>query len=137
MDVSPGTHPKVTPQQDTHKGVRTRNRPFTTLLLIHSLYYLSSRVHVYSPHTCLCLSGQDMGQDVEPYFQEVLATLEQRAEEGNRGKGDKLRSRLQQLYSEIITDTNSGTSSLKMKYSKATQGKVSLGHKTTHALAKH
>ncbi|XP_040000762.1 phosphoinositide 3-kinase regulatory subunit 6 isoform X2 [Xiphias gladius] len=50
---------------------------------------------------------KDMGQDVETYFQEVLATLEQSAEEGGRGKGGALRSRLQQLYSEIITDTDS------------------------------
>ncbi|XP_040892247.1 phosphoinositide 3-kinase regulatory subunit 6 [Toxotes jaculatrix] len=50
---------------------------------------------------------KDMGQDVEPYFQEVLATLEQSAEEGGRGEGEALRARLQQLYSEIVTDTDS------------------------------
>ncbi|KAM3864735.1 phosphoinositide 3-kinase regulatory subunit 6 [Diretmus argenteus] len=50
---------------------------------------------------------KDMGQDVEPYFQEVLATLEQCAEEGGRGDGGQLRSRLQQLYREILTPTDS------------------------------
>lgn len=42
-----------------------------------------------------------MGPDVETYFQEVLATLEQSAEESGRGERGTLRSRLQQLYSEI------------------------------------
>ncbi|XP_044046290.1 phosphoinositide 3-kinase regulatory subunit 6 isoform X2 [Siniperca chuatsi] len=50
---------------------------------------------------------KDMGQDVEPYFQEVLATLEQSVEEGGRGEGGALRSRLQQLYNEIIAYTES------------------------------
>ncbi|XP_078136240.1 phosphoinositide 3-kinase regulatory subunit 6 isoform X2 [Sander vitreus] len=50
---------------------------------------------------------KDMGQDVELHFQEVLAALEQRAEEGGRGEGGELRSRLQQLYSKIVTDTDS------------------------------
>lgn len=59
---------------------------------------------------CLCIVGQDMGQDVESYFQEVVATLEQTAEESGRGEGGALRSRLQQLHSEIIAKTDSGTS---------------------------
>lgn len=42
-----------------------------------------------------------MGPDVETYFQEVLATLEQSAEESGRGERGALGSRLQQLYSEI------------------------------------
>ncbi|KAG7242364.1 hypothetical protein INR49_023493 [Caranx melampygus] len=50
---------------------------------------------------------KDMGQDVETYYQEVLATLEQSAEEGCRGERGALRSRLQQLYAEIINDTDS------------------------------
>nr|XP_046266394.1 phosphoinositide 3-kinase regulatory subunit 6 [Scatophagus argus]XP_046266401.1 phosphoinositide 3-kinase regulatory subunit 6 [Scatophagus argus]XP_046266410.1 phosphoinositide 3-kinase regulatory subunit 6 [Scatophagus argus] len=50
---------------------------------------------------------KDMGQDVEPYFQEVLATLEQSAEEGGRGQGGALRSRLQQLYNEIVAGRDS------------------------------
>ncbi|MED6241014.1 hypothetical protein ATANTOWER_013506 [Ataeniobius toweri] len=49
---------------------------------------------------------RDMGQEVEPYFQEVLATLEQCVAEGYRGEGGTLSSRLQQLYSEIISDSN-------------------------------
>ncbi|XP_069553318.1 phosphoinositide 3-kinase regulatory subunit 6 [Brachyistius frenatus] len=48
-----------------------------------------------------------MGQDIQPYFQEVLATLEQSVEEGDRGKGGALRSRLHQLYSDIVADTES------------------------------
>lgn len=59
-----------------------------------------------------------MGHNVETYFQEVLATLEQSVEEGGRGDGRTLRSRLQQLYSEIVTDTDEGRGSLKRKYSK-------------------
>ncbi|XP_026159237.1 phosphoinositide 3-kinase regulatory subunit 6 [Mastacembelus armatus] len=50
---------------------------------------------------------KDMGQDVETYFQEVLTTLEQSNEDVNRGEGGMLRSRLQQLYSEIVSDADS------------------------------
>ncbi|XP_028423562.1 phosphoinositide 3-kinase regulatory subunit 6 isoform X3 [Perca flavescens] len=50
---------------------------------------------------------KDMGQDVESHFQEVLASLEQRAEESGRGEEGALRSRLQQLYNKIVTDTDS------------------------------
>lgn len=46
---------------------------------------------------------KDMGQDVESYFQEVMATLERSVEEGGRGEGAALRSRLLQLYSEIVS----------------------------------
>ncbi|KAG7485228.1 phosphoinositide 3-kinase regulatory subunit 6 [Solea senegalensis] len=49
---------------------------------------------------------KDMGQDVEKYFQEVLATREQSMEEGGRAEGGALRSCLQRLYSEIVTDTD-------------------------------
>lgn len=52
---------------------------------------------------------KDMGQDVEPYFQEVLAALEQSVEECGRGDGGALKSRLQQLYREIIKDADTGT----------------------------
>lgn len=75
---------------------------------------------------CLCVLEQDMGQDIEPYFQEVLAALEQSAEEGGRGEGGALRSRLQRVYNEIVTNTDSGRSSLTRKCSKAEQ--VSLRH---------
>ncbi|XP_068583835.1 phosphoinositide 3-kinase regulatory subunit 6 isoform X2 [Cebidichthys violaceus] len=50
---------------------------------------------------------KDMGQAVESHFQEVLAALEQSAEEGSRGDGGALRSRLQRLYSLIVTDEDS------------------------------
>lgn len=67
-------------------------------------------MHASSP-TCLCVLGQDMGQDVESHFQEVLAALEQSVEEGSRGERGALKSRLQQLYGKIVTDTDSGRSS--------------------------
>lgn len=60
-------------------------------------------------YICLCVLEQDIGQDVELYFQEVLATLEQSMEEGGRGEGGALRSRLQQLYSDIVNGADSGT----------------------------
>ncbi|XP_041642353.1 phosphoinositide 3-kinase regulatory subunit 6 isoform X2 [Cheilinus undulatus] len=47
---------------------------------------------------------KDMGQDVDSYFQEVLATLEQSAEEGVKREGGALKKRLLQLYSEIVSD---------------------------------
>ncbi|XP_076027168.1 phosphoinositide 3-kinase regulatory subunit 6 isoform X2 [Genypterus blacodes] len=50
---------------------------------------------------------KDMGQEVEPYFHEVLATLEQSAEEGGRGEAGALRGRLQQLYNEIVATPDS------------------------------
>ncbi|KAM8879386.1 phosphoinositide 3-kinase regulatory subunit 6 isoform 2-T2 [Spinachia spinachia] len=50
---------------------------------------------------------KDVGQDVEAHFQEVVAALEQSAEEGGRGEGGALRSRLQRLYSRIVTDADS------------------------------
>ncbi|XP_034044093.1 phosphoinositide 3-kinase regulatory subunit 6 [Thalassophryne amazonica] len=52
---------------------------------------------------------KDMGQDIEPYFQEVLATLEHRVEEGSRGEGGTLRDRLRQLYNKIVANTHSGS----------------------------
>lgn len=57
-----------------------------------------------SPEQCngtrLAKALKDMGHDVEHYFQEVLAMFEQCAEENVSP-----RSRLLQLYHEIITDT--------------------------------
>lgn len=49
-----------------------------------------------------------MGQDAELYFQEVLASIEQSAEEGSRGEGGALRGRLQQLYSDIVGEIDAG-----------------------------
>ncbi|XP_017283182.1 phosphoinositide 3-kinase regulatory subunit 6 [Kryptolebias marmoratus] len=56
--------------------------------------------------------GQKLAQalrdkDAESYFQEVMATLEQSVEEGNRGEEGALSSRLQELYSKIVSDSNS------------------------------
>lgn len=53
-----------------------------------------------------------MGQNVEAHFQEVLAALEQSAEESGRGARGALKARLQQLYSRI---TDAGTTSLKRR----------------------
>lgn len=64
--------------------------------------------------SCLSVLQQDMGQEIEPYFQEVLASLEQSLEEGVRGEG-VLRSRLLQLYNEIVANADSGRISLKSK----------------------
>ncbi|XP_056136329.1 phosphoinositide 3-kinase regulatory subunit 6 [Lampris incognitus] len=47
---------------------------------------------------------KDIGQDIEPYFREVMATLEQSAEEDRTGDH---RTRLQRLYGEILTATGS------------------------------
>lgn len=49
-----------------------------------------------------------MGQDVESYFQEVLAAVEQSAEESSRGEGGALQGRLQQLYSEMVGEADPG-----------------------------
>ncbi|CAJ1053615.1 phosphoinositide 3-kinase regulatory subunit 6 [Xyrichtys novacula] len=50
---------------------------------------------------------RDMGQDVETYFQEVSATVERSAEDGGRKEGGALKSRLLQLYKEIISEADS------------------------------
>lgn len=50
---------------------------------------------------------KDLGEDIEPHFQEVLAILEQSVEEGGRAERGALKSRLHQLYSDIVTDTHS------------------------------
>ncbi|KAG7491623.1 hypothetical protein MATL_G00005610 [Megalops atlanticus] len=48
---------------------------------------------------------KDIGQDVEPYFQEVVATVEQNAEEAGADRS-QYAARLRQLYSEILTAAN-------------------------------
>lgn len=55
---------------------------------------------------CLC-TWQDLDQDVESYFSEVLATVEQ-STEGNRGEQGQIRQKLQELYSQILCDSNKG-----------------------------
>ncbi|KAF6721966.1 Phosphoinositide 3-kinase regulatory subunit 6 [Oryzias melastigma] len=47
------------------------------------------------------------GQDIEPYFQEVQAVLEQMAEEGSKREGGALRTQIQQLYREIFSHADS------------------------------
>lgn len=56
--------------------------------------------------------GQDMGENVETHFQEVLAALEQSAEQRGRAGRGALQARLQQLYSRI---TDAGTTSVKQR----------------------
>ncbi|KAM4750066.1 phosphoinositide 3-kinase regulatory subunit 6 [Anableps anableps] len=70
----------------------------------HTIQAALGPEHCHGPKLAQAL--RDMGQDVEPYFQEVLATLEQCAEEGYRGEGGMLSSRLQQLYNEIVSDSD-------------------------------
>ncbi|XP_061077813.1 phosphoinositide 3-kinase regulatory subunit 6 isoform X2 [Conger conger] len=48
---------------------------------------------------------KDLGQDVEPYFQEVVATVEANAEEAG-AELSRCTSRLRQLYCEILTATS-------------------------------
>ncbi|XP_067229286.1 phosphoinositide 3-kinase regulatory subunit 6 [Chanodichthys erythropterus] len=50
---------------------------------------------------------QDLDQDVESYFNEVLATVEQ-STDGSRGEQGQIRQKLQGLYSQILCDTNKG-----------------------------
>lgn len=57
--------------------------------------------------TRLTQALKDMGHDVEHYFQEVLVAFEQCAEEVGRAESETLKSRLLQLYHEIVTDTGS------------------------------
>lgn len=67
---------------------------------------------------------------MESHFQEVLAALQQSAEEGGRGDGAALRSRLQRLYRRIVPDADSGRSSLggkKRKSSKKRAGAEPIG----------
>ncbi|XP_056892251.1 phosphoinositide 3-kinase regulatory subunit 6 isoform X2 [Takifugu flavidus] len=66
----------------------------------HVLQAVLGAEHCHGRKLARALS--DMGQDVESYFQEVMATVEQSVEEASRGEGGALRGRLQQLYSEIV-----------------------------------
>lgn len=115
VEMSPGTGPKIAPQQNTHRGRHTHIYDLSPLCYEYIISIcLFSREHVCSA-SCLSVLQQDMGQEVEPYFQEVLASLEQSLEEGVRGEGGVLRSRLLQLYNEILANADSGRISLKSK----------------------
>ncbi|KAI1896797.1 hypothetical protein AGOR_G00098510 [Albula goreensis] len=48
---------------------------------------------------------KDIGQDIEPYFQEVVATVEQNFEEGGADRS-QYTGRLRQIYSEIFSAAN-------------------------------
>ncbi|XP_016401253.1 phosphoinositide 3-kinase regulatory subunit 6-like isoform X2 [Sinocyclocheilus rhinocerous] len=50
---------------------------------------------------------QNMDQDVESYFNEVLATVDQSAD-SNRGDRGQTRQKLQELYLQILRDTKKG-----------------------------
>ncbi len=49
-----------------------------------------------------------MDQDVESYFNEVLATVDQ-STDSNRGDRSQTRQKLQELYKQILRDTKKGT----------------------------
>ncbi|KAM6940492.1 phosphoinositide 3-kinase regulatory subunit 6 [Xenentodon cancila] len=71
----------------------------------HSIQAVLGSERCHGPKLAQAL--RDMGQDIEAYFQEVSATLEQAVEEGGRGEGAALRSRIQQLYSDIVSNADS------------------------------
>uniref|UniRef100_A0A9J8A1L4 Phosphoinositide-3-kinase regulatory subunit 6 n=1 Tax=Cyprinus carpio carpio TaxID=630221 RepID=A0A9J8A1L4_CYPCA len=50
---------------------------------------------------------QDLDQDVESYFNEVLATVDQ-STDSNRGDRGQIRQKLQELYLQILRDTKKG-----------------------------
>lgn len=70
----------------------------------HTIQAALGPEHCHGPKLAQAL--RDMGQEVEPYFQEVLATLEQCVEEGYRGEGGTLIGRLRQLYSDIVSNSD-------------------------------
>ncbi|KAM9314548.1 phosphoinositide 3-kinase regulatory subunit 6 isoform 1-T2 [Pholidichthys leucotaenia] len=75
----------------------------------HSIQAALGEQQCHGPRLAQAL--KDMGHNIETYFQDVLATLEQSVEEGCKGEGAALRTRLLQLYSDIVADTGSGLSS--------------------------
>lgn len=103
MEMILGINPKGRPQQDAGVHALLTADPFAiNTAAVRALLSPCSPAHVS------CISRQDMGQDVEPYFQEVMATVEQSVEEGSRGEGGALRGRLQQLYGEIVGEIDAG-----------------------------
>ncbi|KAJ8001907.1 hypothetical protein DPEC_G00174290 [Dallia pectoralis] len=71
----------------------------------HSMQAVLGGEHCHGPELAQAL--KDLGQDVEPYFQKVVTSLEQSVEEGSKGERDILRERLEELYNEILTRTHS------------------------------
>lgn len=55
---------------------------------------------------CVCVP-QDLGEDVEQYFQEVVLAVEQSIENGEAGY-DQYQTRLQHIYNDILTSANQG-----------------------------
>ncbi|KAJ8345138.1 hypothetical protein SKAU_G00293310 [Synaphobranchus kaupii] len=51
---------------------------------------------------------KDMGRNIEPYFQEVVETMEQNPEEVGDGDADGYMARLQRLYSNILSAAGKG-----------------------------
>lgn len=103
MEMMLGITPKGKPQQDARvHALLTADLFAINTDAVRALLPLRSPAHVS------CISRQDMGQDVESYFQEVMATVEQSVEEGSRGEGGALRGRLQQLYGEIVGEMDAG-----------------------------
>ncbi|XP_029919012.1 phosphoinositide 3-kinase regulatory subunit 6 [Myripristis murdjan] len=75
------------------------------MVVQHSIQAALGQEECHGPKLAQAL--KEMGQDIEPYFQEVLATLEQSAEEGSKASSGSLRSRIMKLYTEILTATDS------------------------------
>ncbi|XP_054607769.2 phosphoinositide 3-kinase regulatory subunit 6 isoform X2 [Nothobranchius furzeri] len=75
-------------------------------VVLHSLQAALGPERCHGPQLAQAL--KDMGQSVELYFQEVMASFEQCVEEGGRGDGGSLISRLQQLHIEIVSEQTSG-----------------------------
>ncbi|KAM6971923.1 phosphoinositide 3-kinase regulatory subunit 6 [Aplochiton taeniatus] len=70
-------------------------------VVLHSIQAALGEEQCHGPKLLQAL--KEMGQDIEPYFQEVVATLEQSAEKlVGRGEEGQPRVRLKQLYQEIL-----------------------------------
>lgn len=54
---------------------------------------------------------QDLGEDLEKYFHDVVAIVEERMMDGG-SESDQYNARLQQLYDEIICSASTGRNSI-------------------------
>lgn len=70
----------------------------------HSIQAVLGGERCHGPSLAQALT--DMGEDIGPVFQKVVAALEQSAEEGGKGEQGQLSNRLQQLYREILSTTH-------------------------------
>ncbi|XP_030638415.1 phosphoinositide 3-kinase regulatory subunit 6 [Chanos chanos] len=81
-------------------GVLQSRLNYMRCVVQHALQSVLGEQQCHGPSLARAL--QQLDQDVESYFQEVVAALEQSAQEG-RGDQTQLAHRLQQLYTEILT----------------------------------